>query len=214
MTQKENDTKKRILSVALQLIKQHGFDSVTLNDICKASGISKHTFYYHFSSKDDLLIQFYTIPRDISVANLSDILTAPNCVEQFWKLAEPGIEFFEEIGIEIAKRILVANITRDIGTFSKSELQKDLLRTEIAIVENGQNTGQIRNKADAVELLWTYKMQTFGIITSWCISNAAFDIKNAMRSTMEIAFDVSPELRKGTGVADKLKQIHKQKNLD
>ena len=43
---KENSTKEEILQNAIRLFKEKGYDEVTLRDICKASNISKNTFYY------------------------------------------------------------------------------------------------------------------------------------------------------------------------
>lgn len=50
MMQYENATKKKIRKVALNLINEKGYDNVTLKEICEASGINKHTFYYYFDS--------------------------------------------------------------------------------------------------------------------------------------------------------------------
>ena len=44
----ENETKKRIRSTALRLFEEKSFEEVTINEICKESGITKHTFYYYF----------------------------------------------------------------------------------------------------------------------------------------------------------------------
>ena len=42
----DNETRKKIRDNALRLFQENGYDAVTINAICKASGISKNTFYY------------------------------------------------------------------------------------------------------------------------------------------------------------------------
>ena len=47
-------TETAILSAALTLMREQGFDSVTVRDICKKAGITTGAFYHHFQSKEDL----------------------------------------------------------------------------------------------------------------------------------------------------------------
>jgi len=51
------DTKSRILETAFKMFLQKGFDGVSLNEIIKESDITTGGFYYHFDSKDTLLIE-------------------------------------------------------------------------------------------------------------------------------------------------------------
>lgn len=47
--------KETILNTSLKLFTQHGFKSITMDDIAKELGISKKTIYQHFASKTDLV---------------------------------------------------------------------------------------------------------------------------------------------------------------
>lgn len=50
-----NDTsKERILSSALSLFSDRGYDGVGIAEICTEAGITKPTLYYYFSSKEGL----------------------------------------------------------------------------------------------------------------------------------------------------------------
>ena len=61
----EETTKERIISVAIDLFAQKGFDAVSLREIAEAAGIRKATLYYYFASKDQILenIFDYTMGR-------------------------------------------------------------------------------------------------------------------------------------------------------
>ncbi|MGM9987756.1 MAG: TetR/AcrR family transcriptional regulator, partial [Bacillaceae bacterium] len=197
MAQKSNNTKKNIITVALQLIKERGYDHVTLNDICKAAAISKHTFYYYFPSKEALLLDFFTIPRDITTSKLSSLLETEHYFDQYWQLLEPMLDFCVESGLEVTKRILIANIGREIGTFSKPEMEHDLMKVEMHLIKKAQEAGEIRNPNDPMALLWTAKMQLFGVLSGWCMTNGKFDLKFDLRTGLETTFDVIPSIRKG-----------------
>ena len=59
------DTKTRIKEIGLNLFQERVFENVTINEIFEQSGVNKHTFYYYFKSKDELLKDFYELPYDI-----------------------------------------------------------------------------------------------------------------------------------------------------
>ena len=56
--QTEN-TKQKIYEAAVNILKKKGYAYLTVSNICSAAGISNGTFFYHFKTKDELLI-FYT----------------------------------------------------------------------------------------------------------------------------------------------------------
>ena len=48
-------TEECILQAALTLMRERGFDQVSVRDICAHAGITTGAFYHHFRSKDELL---------------------------------------------------------------------------------------------------------------------------------------------------------------
>ena len=49
------NVKGRIVSSAWQLFYEKGYNGTTVDDIIEMSGTSKGSFYYYFSTKDELL---------------------------------------------------------------------------------------------------------------------------------------------------------------
>lgn len=196
MSQKDNETKCKIVRIALDLIKKNGFDNVTLNDICSAAEISKHTFYYYFSSKEDILLRFYELPNDLTSSRLTSILSAENNFEQLWQLIEPMVDFFVETGPEIMRRVMIANIMRDKGTFNTSKGKSDMAKAQIVIIKKAQESGEILNSSEPIALLHSCIIQAMGSTVQWCIAGGAFDLKNAIRGAVEVCLDVERGLRK------------------
>jgi TetR/AcrR family transcriptional repressor of nem operon len=54
-----SETKQKLLDTSLDLIWQHSYGSVSVDDICKASGVKKGSFYHFFASKSDLIVAAY-----------------------------------------------------------------------------------------------------------------------------------------------------------
>ena len=196
MRAKTKESKQRILSTAIDLIKEKGYDSVTLKDICDAANISKNTFYYYFKSKEDLLIRFYATPTN--KINLASILMEETSIEQYWKLTEPMLDFIVDNGPEITKNMLYALVNQHILAFDPSEFQLPNSDVVTTILGRAQSSGEIRNSSDPVLLATSVRTNVLGIILFWCTKKGEFDLKNEFRLTMEACLDVKPELRKAS----------------
>jgi len=56
-------TRERLLGAALDVVRQHGYDSTTVDELCRVAGVTKGAFFHHFESKEALAVaatQFWT----------------------------------------------------------------------------------------------------------------------------------------------------------
>ena len=51
-----HESKTRILNAAMQVIRSKGYSATRIEDICEAAGLTKGSFFHHFSSKEELAI--------------------------------------------------------------------------------------------------------------------------------------------------------------
>src|SRR5579863_5352390 len=51
-----HESKKRILDAALHVIRAKGYSATRVEDVCEAAGLTKGSFFHHFSSKEDLAL--------------------------------------------------------------------------------------------------------------------------------------------------------------
>ncbi len=51
---KSQKTRRRIIGRATQLVHRQGLKNTTIDDIVRSAGITKGSFYFHFSSKEEL----------------------------------------------------------------------------------------------------------------------------------------------------------------
>jgi len=49
------DTRQRILNIATELFREHGYAGTSIRDIADGLGMTKAALYYHFTCKDDVL---------------------------------------------------------------------------------------------------------------------------------------------------------------
>ena len=51
-----HESKTRILNAALQVFREKGYSATRIEDICEAAGLTKGSFFHHFSTKEELAI--------------------------------------------------------------------------------------------------------------------------------------------------------------
>lgn len=72
---KEEYTKQALADSLRQLIRKKPYSSITVTDITRNCGLSRHTFYYHFKDKKDLVMWIYldTRARTIKATNTETV---------------------------------------------------------------------------------------------------------------------------------------------
>src|ERR1700676_4060533 len=63
-TPKAGETRNRILSTALSLFRERGFDETSMREIAGAAGVAIGAAYYYFESKEALVMAFYHLAND------------------------------------------------------------------------------------------------------------------------------------------------------
>ena len=174
---------ERIGQAALRLFKAHGFDSISVDQIVAAAGVSKGTFFNFFPTKSDALIVYYhELDGRLRVLrnqlDASDPLTA---LERFFAQAE---DLFRREGS------LVETLMRAIWSHP-SLMNADLesgasdRRGFAAFLALARAAGTISKEvdpvvaADAMGDLWS------GSVLRWVAEGGRFDL----------AASVSPKLR-------------------
>jgi AcrR family transcriptional regulator len=176
------DTRQNILSSALSLIKEYGFQKVTINQICKEAGITKSTFFYYFPSKNDLLEDFTTQVGHIAEKEFPKILSQDTYLKQFWEMF--NIYFIRdiEVGQEIVKQIFVSHLTTNAQTdFPHSAY---LYQMAVNLIKKSKDNNEISNPASPEALTDAIYMTTRGVIVTWGIENGSFDLIEANRKAI------------------------------
>ena len=78
------NTKEKIQETALSMFSDHGYDPVSIRDICGAVGIKESTVYYHFKNKQDILDSLFARFEE-HVNSLLAVLQSPDT----WNKSQP-----------------------------------------------------------------------------------------------------------------------------
>lgn len=90
--------RKELLATAESIFLQKGYEQASIDDILKASGISKGAFYHYFKSKEEVLVASIENLLDEAVAFLQPIVDDPNlgAMDKFVKFMEQKTAFQTE----------------------------------------------------------------------------------------------------------------------
>lgn len=78
-----HDTRERILEVALDLFIDQGYDKTSLREIAGRLGLTKAALYYHFPSKQDILMALHLRLHDLFAESI-EILGSLQSDRQAW----------------------------------------------------------------------------------------------------------------------------------
>ncbi len=147
---RSNENKRRITECAMQLISEKGFDAVSVSEITEAAGVSKGSFYTHFSSKEDL------IEQKIRISYEDALLSADHSrFERLEYFLTKSLEHIKNGGLKMAQVWFSHSVQ---GSFyGKSKLDYD--RARISDI--------LGDKRLADEVVSVY----YGALNLWCFTD-------------------------------------------
>lgn len=185
-------TTNEIMKTSYQLFVERGYDAVTVQDICQACNITKPTFYNHLKSKEDIIANFYDKIISSIINKFAQIIETNNYWDKLMICFDTLVEETMKIGSDLVGQMFIMNLKEDRNSFNFRENLTDI---SVAIIKRAQEKGQIRNQNDP-ELLFRAAAYTYlGYELTWSMKKGDFDWKNRLHKSLEVMFDVIPDLR-------------------
>lgn len=198
---------EKILLASVEMFRQYGFKTITMDDIARKSGVSKKTLYQHFANKTEVVNESVTwYQSKISENCLSMMNNSENAVEGMVKVMEMFDQIYRQIN-PTALLELERFYPEGFQKFKENILSKDVL----AIKENiqkGISEGLYRDGIDA-EFLSRFRVELFMIMFHTnLLVNDRFDLKT-------VAYKISEHFLFGimTPKGEKLYAKYKEKYL-
>ncbi|MDP8228663.1 MAG: TetR/AcrR family transcriptional regulator [Candidatus Electryoneaceae bacterium] len=147
-----NDPKQQFYKVAEPLFERYGFRKTTVEEICKATGASKRTFYELFSDKGDI---FINLVINISERELRKwAVHLPDDLDPYGQL-ESFIDFYVEV---LARRQVFKIFFEEPDLFTKLSNVPDMRQSPMFItlmdlLDRGVKSGQFR-RLDSESAVW------------------------------------------------------------
>ena len=190
-------TKANIVKAARKLLSSYGYDFMTVQSICKASNVSKGTFYHHFENKDALLSYFTMSAFDAYRKEQAQRLKSLNSLQALFDVYFWYARNFAETGLDFTKSYFAANnITlksRRMAYLTALEYvdldDDDMLSIShytLYLIDRAQKDGFLSEEISAAELFDELDAVAFGVIFEWGNCDASFDIEKRMKKMLSL----------------------------
>ncbi|MCB2294401.1 TetR/AcrR family transcriptional regulator [Clostridium algoriphilum] len=167
-------TKRKIYECGVRLIRIHGFDGVTVDQIAKEAGVSVGTYYYYFASKFELFSEIFKQADEYFLKEVKGHIKAEDFRGQITEFFEKYAEFNCLNGLEMVKKLY----TSDNKMFNiKGRIMQKILED---IIENGQIKGHISTRENSTEITRIFFVVARGIVFEWCLLDGVMDLKSEM----------------------------------
>ena len=184
----EKDTKKsvksRIVSAAWRLFYEKGYNGTTVYDIIELSETSKGSFYYYFSTKDELLNTLSLI-LDEYYEELEKKMNPE--MNSFSKLLYLNYEVHTMMEEKISMDLLASLYSTQLVSEKESHLldqNRNYYRLVNRIVEEGQRRGEIRTDVPASEVTRYYTMCERALVSDWCLNKGRYSLGQYSKECM------------------------------
>jgi len=173
-------TKKKIFETAIESFKVHGYDNVTISQICQTADVAKGTFYVHYQSKEDIIKESYYSDMGNFVLNQYQKLTYNDknitIKGKISKFLLAEIMFTEYAGYEMTCRAFITNLTECIDQNSHHFQRREFTEELKDLISKGIEQNEFLTKQTAEEIFLYLESFVRGLMASWCFSNGKFDI--------------------------------------
>lgn len=170
-----SERQKEIIKASLELISENGIQALTIKNLSKKIGLVESAIYRHFESKTQILVSILNsiemqampseLPKNIGVIPLIE----QNIRKRFETFAANpalvSVVFAEEL---FQNEVTLVNKTKEKIKQGKANM--------IALIEKGQQEGEIRKDIDSeyFAILITGTIRMF--VKHWKMSDYSFDL--------------------------------------
>ena len=181
--------KSKIVSAAWQLFYEKGYNGTTVDDIIELSGTSKGSFYYYFSTKDELLNTLSMILDDYYEELERELDPQMNSFSKLLYLNDKAHTMMEEkISIDLITSLYSTQLVAQ-GNRHLLDQNRNYYKLITKVVEEGQKRGQIRSDVSVSEITKYYAMCERALVTDWCLNKGEYSLGEYSRECMPMMME-------------------------
>jgi AcrR family transcriptional regulator len=171
---RSRETRRKLIRAALELWNDRGFEeafeATTAEEIARAAGVSKGTFYFHFAHKDDILLEMSWATAEL----MSEEAAAG------MNRGDPASKLLDRLMSSLAGRVSRApraavlratgHWSRLIHTGTVPASAHDFGEVFESVVRHAVEQGELPPEVDVVELGTLFRAATMDALVGWAAS--------------------------------------------
>ena len=179
------ETKRRLLETGERMIAEQGFSNVSIDDIVKACGVARGTFYTYFKNKEDIVQAISRQPFgeiEVETREMDCGIQEKLCyyVKEFTKrVQQHGLKITQQW----VKNVIDPDAVPEDKDGKKLDYDLEALR---GILETGVDKGELSKTTPVQKITNLIISQLYGIMTCWCMSNGTFETESLLEDYCEI----------------------------
>ena len=188
---RSRETRRRLIRAALELWNERefedAFEETTSEEIARAAGVSKGTFYFHFAHKDDILLEMSWATGELMAEE----------AEAGMKRELGSFELADQLMMSLARRVArapraavsrVAQHWARLGTGFREPIDPRAFRAAFAtIVGYAVERGDLPDATDVSEVAALLEASTMSALAAWAGSEqASTELRRRLRRRTEI----------------------------
>lgn len=176
--------KRHISDVALSLMRQIGYDNLTIRMICKEAGISTGMFYQHFSSKEDLLACYSILAEENFITHVNLQQNELPLREQLIEFSTWICRFISDLGPDFCRNFFSS---KSIDKDRFKNLLRDTIETCLEKATSGGFQFAPGRSLDSISR--DISVITRGIIFDWSVHEGSYDMAEYARDLFSRCID-------------------------
>jgi len=174
-----------LIEKGAEILWSHGYNGTSVNDIVKAAGVPKGSFYSYFESKEDFAVKslekYFETVHSPSIAVLNEQIISPKQrLLNFYDFRKKEIKRT----LNCTKGCMACNLGNEMAEHSE-KIRKIIVNAEnkinlqvVKVVEEAQQNGEITSPVKAVEIVHFIEDAIKGALTSMKETQSMYPINN------------------------------------
>lgn len=187
----EHESKVQILTAAMTVFAQKGFAKASMNDIVRASGLSKGGVYWHFKSKDALVTAIFDQFFEEQLALLEAVIVGEGtAVAKLQQLAAFTSAGMTEIAAQFPSPLeFYALAAREESLKNHLQDHFQSYRTKIGkLVAQGTAAGEFRSQNED-DVANTIIALFEGVLLIWAIAPETIDLSTQVETAVSLLLE-------------------------
>lgn len=185
------ETRKRILTCALDLFEKKGFEEVTIQDIAEAAQTSVGSIYRYFKNKDEIAAQNTELLDDLYMSFYEQLirdekyndLSAMDKLARFYLFVQKSVSDYSNL-----RSLYIYNLRNQEEASTLTDGSRALYQIYHSLYESCRKDDSIRPDLDEQEFCDLMIQSSRGILLDWLLRRKEFNVTSQALKWWNIIF--------------------------
>ncbi|MEZ4215138.1 MAG: TetR/AcrR family transcriptional regulator [Myxococcota bacterium] len=166
--QQRADTRERLFHASLAEFQRVGVAAAQIDRIAKAARVVRGTFYFHFPTKDHVLLELQSRVEHLALARVASLATEGATLEDAFRRVCDGIVAAVALtgGGEVLREMLSLYVRKPQAPSDASEESAQLIDAITRHAAAAQARGEVRADLSPEQIATMFLTSTFGFIAN------------------------------------------------